>query len=1000
VTVAYGHYRYLVDWNNDGDFGEGGEDISAYVIKSNWKRGRGSVSPLTGRSQSGSATLTIDNATGYFSKKNAASPYYGKMKLGRKVRIEMKIGSGGWITMFTGELDTVSPVGAAQRSDNQVTLTAKGIITRLGDRAYVTVEMQVDIATGAAVALVFDAIGFTAYSVDTGQTTMSRWWTNGKVAALEAIRQIEETELGFFLEGRDGSGIFQDRSYRFTGDRLVSQACYTNMVDGAPAGSLRFETIEPIDRRQDIYNIVEVDVRVFNKTEDEVLWTLVNINDDTNPGGAPILIAAGDTFKVRAKFPNPTTQNGWIAVDEWGIVDLQANSAGDGSGDDLTELLIPADPVKYSNAMDLEFHNTNAVPCYITVCVAHGVAVVEGDPIPITKQDDDSIADIGEKTFTFPGKFVTSVEEATGFAEHILSISKDEMMGLTVQLDANASADHLLEAQTRQVSDRVTVTADENSGLYVDTDFFVETEAHSVDHQNANRHKVVYELSEATGEAWGPLNVPYVPKTVPKPPGGVSPHVPDDLWTNAISNGLRLSLGCVADKWNEDIDEGEFRAQLFDVGFSASSVDLRTVAEGGTLAHDGVTQWVVTGLAATFAGIGYFIKAASAGRLYFAFRLHNSAGYSVWSDGNDTPNKVIDYIDTEDAASSDTGPPADWAVIVVKGIAENTVRVRASRPKTNGHKIWFGFFQIKDATTGAWRGLSEASGVAGSSTILYDGSAQAHTLDPVTGELSIDAGGPADFGAGAAGGLVIVDMRAGLFDDKYCDWIAIAGSRVVGNKITGCTSFIPFFDPDVDGKYKNLRLMIVKPFWEWTAEGYQGNQTGMGSYGGQYWQRGGDKSTQTFESIDMPYDPALDITDIQGRVWFRNGYSFSDDDTVSPNAEAPPPVGNDPGVVILTWSATITIDCNLGSIFFLKLLGDCTLAPLVNAKNLRPIILVTQQDPTGGRHLFLDAKYNTGIDIDDMVCPMDSDERTYYGFMYFADSDLIDIVAFVRGYNG
>jgi hypothetical protein len=369
----------------------------------------------------------------------------------------------------------------------------------------------------------------------------------------------------------------------------------------------------------------------------------------------------------------------------------------------------------------------------------------------------------------------------------------------------------------------------------------------------------------------------------------------------------------------------------------------------------------------------------------------------VWTEGNDVPSKVIDFIDTETADNADSGPPADWSVAVVQGIAAKTVRVRASRPKTNGRKIWFCFFQIKDASTGQWRGLSENSGVAGSSKVLYDGSAQAHTFDPTTGEISIDAGGPADFGDGAAGGIVLVDKRGSAFDDRYCDWVAIAADRVSGNKITGCWSLNPAY-ATVGGKFLDLRIMIVKPFWEWTAEGYQGSQAGLGSYGGQYWMHGGDKDTQTFESIDMPYDPNIDLTDIQGRVWFRNGYSFSDDDTVSENAVLPPDGGNDTGVIIITTTTTITIDCNLGSIFYLKLTADATLAPLVNAKHCKPIILVVQQDSAGGHRLVLDDKYNTGIDIDDVALSGEADGRDYFGFMYNADFDEIDVVAFVRGY--
>ena len=418
----------------------------------------------------------------------------------------------------------------------------------------------------------------------------------------------------------------------------------------------------------------------------------------------------------------------------------------------------------------------------------------------------------------------------------------------------------------------------------------------------------------------------YEPKVIPPPTAGGSPHVPDDLWTNAISNGLGLDTGCAADKWNVDIDGAEFRAQLFGVGFSDKSVDLRTPAEGGTLEHNGTDKWVVTGLRANMYGARFFIKAVQQGRLYFVFRLHNTKGWSVWSDGNDTPEVVTDFIDTEEQALADTGPPADWAVEVIKGIAEGTCRVRASRPKNNSHKILFAFFQIKDSTTGEWRDVSADSGVAGSSEILYDGSAVSHTLDPIAGELTIDEGGPSDFGDGLAGGLLLMDVRAGQFDEKYCLWNGIGSSQISGNKISDRFGIGLAADPTEDGKYHDVRIMIVKPPWEWTAEGYQGSQTGLGMYMGEYWRNGGDKATQTFESIDIPYDSAVDFEDLQGRVWFANAYSFSDDDTRLALPDRPAAEAATTRASSSSRPTThIVIDCNLGSIFYLLLTADAIL---------------------------------------------------------------------------
>ena len=45
-------WSVYVDWNNDGDFSDPGEDITAFVSSIGWRRGRDHASDLTGRAVS------------------------------------------------------------------------------------------------------------------------------------------------------------------------------------------------------------------------------------------------------------------------------------------------------------------------------------------------------------------------------------------------------------------------------------------------------------------------------------------------------------------------------------------------------------------------------------------------------------------------------------------------------------------------------------------------------------------------------------------------------------------------------------------------------------------------------------------------------------------------------------------------------------------------------------------------------------------------------------
>jgi len=980
--MGFASYKYFLDIDGTGTWTE----ISQYVYRATWRYGRDYSSQLTGRSSAGSCSLYVRNRTSYFSKYNPSSPFHGKTLPGILMRVQMSVNGCAYQTMWQGDLQTITPDPGDHINGATAVLSGAGVLSRLAE-CLVTLTMHEGIATGAAITDVLDTANFPAgdRSIDTGCSTLSRWWTAEKVSGFQAIRDLEENECGFVHESKDGKLVFEDRAHR-AGHSVVA-----DWTDVDSTGAIRYGSIFMEDCVRDIYNIIEATIHTFNISEESVIWTYVDLAG--NNGGDPLALEPGETKKITASF-NPSGNN--IAVNEWGMIDYQAYANADGSGTELTDGVDIATPDKTGATVDLEITNNNGVRAYVTLLRAHGTMVVESDAATVKATAPAKI----DRTYPFPGKFLTNVREAQDFCDHLLALYKGPRPIVTMTIKAHRSLENALEVQAREVSDKINVYADEKVGLFIDGDFYVESVQHDVD-AKAGTHILTVQCSEDSLHDWPNSSYPYVPKVIPPPVVGPgSPHVPDDLWTNGISNGLRLTLGCAANKWNADIDQAEFRAQLFDAGFSSTSVDLRTVAEGGTLAHNGTDQWIITDLYADAYGAQYFIKAAQQGRLYFAFRLHNSAGWSVWTDGNDVPQVVIDFLDTEDPAIADTAPPADWAVEVVQGIAAGTARVRASRPKTNSHKILFAMYQIKDSATGQWRDISSNSGVAGSSQVLYDGSAISHTLDPLTGDLTIDAGGPADYGAAlAAGGLLLMDVRLGNFDEKYCLWNGIGVSQISGNKITGRTGIRPMDDPDpADGLYKNVRIMIVKPPWEWTAEGYQGSQTGLGFYMGNYWSRGGDKSTQTFESVDMPYDVAVGFTSLQGRVWFANSYSFSDDDTTSATPVAPPPVGNDPGVIIVKTTTTIIIDCSLGSIFYLLLTADATLAPLVNAKHCKPVILVVQQDHVGGHRLTLDDKYNTGIDIDDVALSGEPDGRDYFGFMYNADFDEDDVVAFVRGY--
>ena len=71
-------YKLQVDWNNDGDWGDTGEEIDMGRVRGiTCSFGRDRASQLTGKSKAGKLTATLDNRSGDYNPFNSDSPIYG-----------------------------------------------------------------------------------------------------------------------------------------------------------------------------------------------------------------------------------------------------------------------------------------------------------------------------------------------------------------------------------------------------------------------------------------------------------------------------------------------------------------------------------------------------------------------------------------------------------------------------------------------------------------------------------------------------------------------------------------------------------------------------------------------------------------------------------------------------------------------------------------------------------------------------------------------------------
>ena len=346
---------------------------------------------------------------------------------------------------------------------------------------------------------------------------------------------------------------------------------------------------------------------------------------------------------------------------------------------------------------------------------------------------------------------------------------------------------------------------------------------------------------------------------------GIIVGVPDGLDARAYASGLIVTAGVMAARNNFTIDSAEFRAIYVTPGtMEQPYYDLRTPAEGGTFTHNGTTQLIITGITANEDGAQYLFTSAAAGRWYYAWRLHNSVGWSNWTDGNQYPSRASKWVDTRDMNAPDTGPPSDWDIWLEDGPASNTVVANATRPVVNSDIINFFVVQVKDGDTGTWTTLINGPDV---DNLKWDG--QLIPLALSAGRNALVDATSGGFGTAARGDLVLLDVRGGAWSEQYCQWATV-------RYISGNVLYIDgYFRPQ---SLTDLRVVIVKPPWAWTSGGY------LGGYAGKGWwpQKKSEEliwigNTGTTEFKTSPIVIPAAVTNPEARAWFENSYSRADD---------------------------------------------------------------------------------------------------------------------------
>ena len=493
-------YTLLVDWNNDGDFTDANDDISGDTLSVTWSRGRDYASALQGRSVAGKLTATLINTGGKYSPSNTSSALTGNILPGRSIKLQAGSGSFDYTfpiafndgVRWKGKLDRIKPSPAAL-GRKTATLTAFGTLGYL-NQFETQLASQTNRRTDQAVGDILDDVGWTSAGdrdLDTGKTTISRFWMSGK-KTIDALRLVEEAEAGFIKESKSGQVAFENRFHRLTQTAsTTSQATFSD-ADGA---AHTFKAIAQADPLATIVNHVEATARKFNTASVGVLWTHPETGSDS-----PTL-APGESKTFEAEYPNPDAGNSAMEVDAWttpaATTDYLLNSASGGGGTNLTSDITVAQ-TKTAERMAITVTNSaTGSDGYLTKLQARGTAVSTKNPCIVRAIDTTSQTAYGERKYVAKTKFIPTTSEAQDWCDYHAAIYGSPTNILTMTIPASAPG-NIGQVLSRDLSDRITITATGDANLGINSDFFVESEKHTVT-AGGTQHVTSWQLSPASG---------------------------------------------------------------------------------------------------------------------------------------------------------------------------------------------------------------------------------------------------------------------------------------------------------------------------------------------------------------------------------------------------------------------------------------------------------------------------------------------------------------------
>jgi hypothetical protein len=470
--VSIASYNLAVDFNDDLDYLDAGEDVTARVLPDrglSCERGkdqlRGIAPPMAGR-----LDASLDNRSRDYSPENGASPLVGKLVPGHKVRLRATFASVTY-DLFTGTLDDLPP--HPELGARAVDLPCLGSLSRLKGLK-VSTPLYANIRTDQALGYLLDAAGWPTGDrvLSTGWTTLLYWWAEGD--AFDAAVTLLNTEGPGASLYEDGSGriVFEDRHYR-----LLTTRCTTSQATIRDSGAEPNHT-EPFGYNpglKDIIGSAVVSINARTLGPLGVVWSL----------GTTLSLAASEarTFPITSGDPF-----GFVATPTAGL-----------------------DYAVAAGGVTPSLDRTSGAVVTLTMTAGAGGATITGLQArgqtysAVSSRVRNSVAGStipGAKDYTLAIWPEIHPNQGQDLCNLIVTAYRNPRPTVSLTLEG-ASATMLTHLLSREVSDRVTVV-EAQTGL--NAACFVERIARAVD-VAGSRHRATLGLEKVSSEAYPPAVV-------------------------------------------------------------------------------------------------------------------------------------------------------------------------------------------------------------------------------------------------------------------------------------------------------------------------------------------------------------------------------------------------------------------------------------------------------------------------------------------------------------